>query len=46
MAVTGNEVRVLIKSDEDILAARQEGRELGVRLGFGPADLAVIATAI
>jgi anti-sigma regulatory factor (Ser/Thr protein kinase) len=46
MAGTKNEVRVAIKSDEDILAARQEGRELGVRLGFGPSDLAVIATAI
>ncbi len=46
MAVTKNEVFVSIKSDEDILAARQEGRELGVRIGFGASDLAVIATAI
>jgi len=46
MPVTGNEIRVAIKSDDDILAARQQGRELGVRLGFGPSDLAVIATAI
>lgn len=41
-----DEVRVKIQSDDDILAARQEGRELGVRLGFGPSALAVIATAI
>lgn len=41
-----DEVRVEIHSDDDILAARQEGRELGVRLGFGPSALAVIATAI
>lgn len=33
-------------SDGDIVAARQQGRELGIRLGFGPSDLAVIATAI
>ncbi len=46
MAGTKNEVFVLIKSDEDILAARQEGRELGIHIGFGPSDLAVIATAI
>ena len=36
----------MIKSDEDILAARQEGRELAVRLGFGSSELAVIATSI
>jgi serine/threonine-protein kinase RsbT len=46
MACAENEVRVMIKSDEDILAARQEGRELGVRLGFGSSELAVIATSI
>lgn len=46
MASTENEVRVSIQSDEDILSARQEGRELGVRLGFGPSELAMIATAI
>ncbi len=46
MACTRNEVRVMIKSDEDILAARQEGRELAVRLGFGSSELAVIATSI
>ena len=46
MAVTKDEVRVAIRFDGDILAARHESRELGVRLGFGPSDLAVIATAI
>lgn len=46
MPVTRNEIRVAIRSDGDILAARQQGRELGIRLGFGPSDLAVIATAI
>ncbi len=46
MAVAKNEVRVAIRSDDDILSARQQGRELGTRLGFGPSDLALIATAI
>lgn len=46
MSLTKNEVRVGIRTDSDILAARQQGRELGGRLGFGPSDLAVIATAI
>lgn len=46
MPVTGNEIRVAICSDGDILAARQQGRELGIRLGFGPSNLAAIATAI
>ncbi len=46
MPLTRNEIRVAIRSDGDILAARQQGRELGVRLGFGPSDLAVIATVI
>lgn len=46
MPVTRNETRVAIRSDGDILVARQQGRELGVHLGFGPSDLAVIATAI
>jgi len=41
-----DEFRVTIQSEDDILEARQEGRELGLRLGFGPSALAVIATAI
>lgn len=45
-ATKTNEVRVAIQSDDDILAARQEGRELGARLGFGPSALAVVATSI
>lgn len=46
MAVTNEEVRVIIKSDDDVLSARQESRELGVRLGFRAPALAAIATAI
>ena len=39
-------IRVAINSDRDIVAARQKGRELAQDLGFGPTDLAIIATAI
>jgi len=41
-----HEIRVSINSDLDILSARQKGRELAKELGFGPTDLAIIATAI
>jgi serine/threonine-protein kinase RsbT len=41
-----NEVRVRITSALDIVAARQKGRELANDLGFGPTDMAIIATAI
>jgi serine/threonine-protein kinase RsbT len=40
------EIRVPISSDLDIIAARQKGRELASDLGFGPTDLAIVATAI
>ncbi len=39
-------VRVEITADADIVTARQTGRELASRLGFGPTDLTVIATAV
>jgi serine/threonine-protein kinase RsbT len=41
-----DEIRVRINSDLDIVAARRRGRELAKALGFGPTDLALIATAI
>jgi serine/threonine-protein kinase RsbT len=41
-----HEIRVRINSDLDIVAARQKGRELAKKRGFGPIDLAIIATAI
>lgn len=46
MPVTQHEIRVAIGSEADIVSARHQGRELGISLGFGPSDLAVIATAI
>ena len=35
-----------VRSDADIVLARQKGRELAAALGFGPTDLTLIATAI
>lgn len=35
-----------IRSDKDIVSARQEGRTLAVALGFTPTDATLIATAI
>jgi serine/threonine-protein kinase RsbT len=40
------EVRVQIESLDDIVAARQRGRELGAQLGFSSCSLTLIATAI
>ena len=40
------ETVVLIQSAADIVAARQQGRELASRLGLSAGDLTVVATAI
>jgi serine/threonine-protein kinase RsbT len=40
------EVSVSIKTDRDIIAARQRGKELAARQGFSSTDLTLIATAI
>jgi serine/threonine-protein kinase RsbT len=40
------EVRVAVRVDADVVAARQAARELGTRLGFSATDLTVIATAV
>lgn len=37
---------VIVRVESDILAARQQGREVAERLGFVGSDLALIATAI
>jgi serine/threonine-protein kinase RsbT len=42
----GHEARVPIRSDADIVVARQQGRMVGTRLGFSSSDLTLIATAI
>ena len=41
-----DEVQVHVGLDSDIVAARQRGRELAVRLGFSPGNATLIATAI
>lgn len=40
------EIVVGIKSDMDIVAAREQGRGLAERIGFTPVELTVISTAI
>lgn len=40
------ETKLPIRSDADVVAARQTGRRLGAELGFEGTDLVVIATAI
>jgi serine/threonine-protein kinase RsbT len=44
--VSVDELRVSITSDQDIIAARHEGRVLAVELEFSPGDATLIATAI
>ena len=46
MALSNDEIHVVVGSDADIVAARQQGRALASKLGFSPTDLAMIATAI
>jgi serine/threonine-protein kinase RsbT len=41
-----DEVCVPIKSDRDIIIARQHGKDLAARQGFSSTDLTLIATAI
>ena len=40
------EVRVVVSTDADVVAAREKGRELSARLGFSSIDLTLIVTAI
>jgi serine/threonine-protein kinase RsbT len=41
-----DERRIRIRSDDDVVAARREARELAASLGFEPTDLTLLATAI
>jgi serine/threonine-protein kinase RsbT len=41
-----DEIRVPIATDDDIVSARQEGRNLAARLGFSSTELTLVATAI
>jgi serine/threonine-protein kinase RsbT len=40
------ELRIPIRSDADIVTARQQGRALAQQIGFSSSDLTVIATAV
>jgi len=42
----GEEVVVPVADDTDVVTARSEGRALAQRLGFGPTDVTLVATAI
>ena len=44
--MASGEIRVAIKSDQDIVLARQRGRALAMELGFASGDATLIATAI
>jgi serine/threonine-protein kinase RsbT len=41
-----DDVRVAVRRDADIVAARQAARDLATRLGFSPTDITLIATAV
>jgi serine/threonine-protein kinase RsbT len=44
--VSAEEVQVAINSDQDIVSARQKGRQMATELGFSTGDATLIATAI
>jgi serine/threonine-protein kinase RsbT len=41
-----DDIRVAIRTDADVVTARQEARTLGAGLGFSGTDLTLLATAI
>jgi len=41
-----DEIRVAIRTDADVVTARQEARTMGTALGFSSTDLTLLATAI
>jgi serine/threonine-protein kinase RsbT len=41
-----DDIRVAIRTDADVVTARQEARAMGAGLGFSSTDLTLIATAI
>lgn len=41
-----DEIRVAIRTDADVVTARQEARSMGANLGFSSTDLTLLATAI
>jgi RNA polymerase sigma factor (sigma-70 family) len=45
-ASMAGEVRIPIRTDADVVAARRQGRELAAQAGFSATELTIIATAI
>jgi serine/threonine-protein kinase RsbT len=41
-----DEIRVAIRTDSDVVTARQEARSMGAGIGFSSTDLTLLATAI
>lgn len=46
MKVSAGDFRINIKSDQDIVLARQRGRSIAAELGFSAVDATFLATAI
>ncbi len=46
MTVTADNVVIAVKMSNDIVTARQAGRELAAKLGFSLTDITMISTAI
>jgi serine/threonine-protein kinase RsbT len=44
--VSAEEIQVAIHSNQDIVSARQKGRQMATELGFSSGDATLIATAI
>jgi len=44
--VPAGEIQVAINSDQDIVSARQKGRQMATELGFSSGEATLIATAI
>ena len=44
--MSAGEIRVAINSDQDIVSARQKGRQMATEIGFSTGDATLIATAI
>jgi serine/threonine-protein kinase RsbT len=45
-AAVAGEIRIPIRTDADVVAARKQGRELAAQAGFSATELTIIATAI
>ena len=46
LVAVNEDIRVVINSDQDIVAARQRGRQLALALGFTSGDATLLATVI